>query len=433
MVYDSVLDRFHVNNPFIRTCRHVPWQFFQENLDNPGDVWEAPNNVKGDLIRVLNGIFEYWLQGGKSLSENPFGLSLADGLLKIVTSEHCKVWQLVMPAFDDNLDETLWYLLHFTADVFAYERRTEWRYFHGPGSSGKDTLSLLSIAFLGDRADNGYACLFEPGYFVGSSKKTVLDPMLDTARSMRVIVCNEVPEHTYWDFDRVKALVEPRGTGVVTRTIYAKPERWSPCAGLQVLSNHKLQISEKQALDTGTIRRLNVLELKHVFPEKAAKDVKEEVNSKKYNKELFWLARIFMSYLKRLPANATRITPIPPRVLEETETALTLNTRLRPLKDFMEDRCAPVLRYADATPASEIKRELASLLGLPFVHHGRNEKLEAAMKEDGIEETCCGSKRVLMHQFPLKARKLACRLNPPVAAEGPAAAHVPVAADGTDL
>ena len=212
-------------------------------------------------------------------------------------------------------------------------------------------------------------------------------------------------------------------TGIVSRTIYAKPERWVPSAGLQVLSNHRLHISDKQALDSGTTRRLNVLELKHTFTDQGLKDAKEEVQSKKYNRELFWLGRIFMTYLKRLPPNATRITPIPRRVLEETQAALAVSSSLRPLKDFMEDRCAAVFKYTEASNASEIKAELAAVLGMTYNPRSRNEAFEKALKEDGIEETRCGSKRVLMYQFPLKTRKLACRLNP-ISADDAAAAPV---------
>ena len=193
-------------------------------------------------------------------------------------------------------------MLIIAADIFCWERRTEWRYFWGDGATGKDVIGLLLVFFLGDRDDGGMSTCFESDYFLGKQQKGSLDPTLDGARSMRSVVCNEVPEHSYFNHDRAKALSEPRGSGLMSRTIYAKPERWWPCLGLQVFSNHELSISGKQGLDTGIKRRLNVLQLKHIFEENSLRDVKAEVMSGKYNRELFFVSRLMLGYLMRCPA-----------------------------------------------------------------------------------------------------------------------------------
>ena len=78
----------------------------------------------------------------KSLNNDPiFGTVLAHGLKELVTGhERFALWRLLGPMFEWNMDEVMWVLTHITADLWTWERRAEWRYFHGPGATGKDTL-----------------------------------------------------------------------------------------------------------------------------------------------------------------------------------------------------------------------------------------------------------------------------------------------------
>jgi hypothetical protein len=277
--------------------------------------------MKKRLTDILEQIFDFYLAGegpvGKSLHSDPiFGAPLAHGLKELVTGHECfALWRLLGPMFEWNMDEVLWMFMHITADVWTWERRTEWRYLHGPGATGKDTLYLLISVFLGEHATGGHSTIFTPAYFIGRQKKGDLDTILDTAKNMRVVLCNEVPDHDFFDHDRLKPLVEQRGAGLLSRTIYEKPEKWLPMCGVQFLSNHPMKATPKQGQDTGARRRANVLKLTHVFEENASKDVKANVGSGAYNPELFWLSRLMMTYLRRCPAGFTRIHPRPPRVM----------------------------------------------------------------------------------------------------------------------
>ena len=216
-----------------------------------------------------------------------------------------------------------------------------------PGSTGKDTGHLLSLQFFGDRSADGLSCVIPKEYFVGTGRKTDLDTILDGCKHMRYMSNNEVPEHNVFDMASIKPLVEGRGTGIVSRTIYEKPEKWHPMGGLAITSNHILKLTESQAQDSGVTRRLNVLRLRHVFPEGSERDVKDEIESGAYNAELFWLARVLYKYLTRVPAGSTRIHPRPPRVVKET--AMVFDTdRLTPLRDFLENKTEPASTYSKA-------------------------------------------------------------------------------------
>ena len=266
------------------------------------------------------------------------------------------------------------------------------------------------LYFLGDRGEGGMSTVFESSYFIekrGSSSG--IDTSLDQAKGMRSVVCNEVPEHQFFNHDHAKALVEPRGTGILSRTIYQKPERWWPCAGLQLFSNHEIADVGKQLKDTGIKRRLNYFQLLHVFPEQGLRDIKAELETGKFNRELFHLARILFGYLQRCSANSRRIHPRPRRVQEETD-ALFSKSSARPLKDFIEDECEPVSKYNLATEAGTIKAKLAEAGGLPYSPHRANSELDKAMDKDNITEARTGSKRVLLYTFPGETRPRACRL-----------------------
>jgi hypothetical protein len=431
VIYDHVEDKFHVNNPFIRVSRHMPWAFFDEggvDFKKGVDVWSAPLELKNRIGDCFRGIFDFWLSGegpqGKSLHKNAiFGQPLLNSLLGIVRENvNCGLWNLIGPIFDWDVDEILWELLHLTADIFAWERRTEWRYLYGDGATGKDVLGLLRLYALGDRAEGGMSTLFEPSYLVGKqTTSSGIDTTLDQAKGMRSVVCNEIPEHTFFGHDRVKGLVEPRGVGLLSRTIYAKPERWWPCLGLLCLSNHELALVGAQVTDTGNRRRLNVLRLRHVFEEQGLRDIKTEIMSGKYNKELFFVTRLLLDYLKRCPVMSRRILPRPPRVEEETNECFTKSSA-RPLKDYMEDFCEPATSYAQGTPAADIKEKLAAVIGVEYLHRQQNADLEREMSKNGITEARNGSKRVLLYTFPGHTRMRPVKLKE---VEGPAAPAEP--------
>jgi hypothetical protein len=318
--------------------------------------------------------------------------------------------------FDWNMDELMWLLMHISADIWTWMRRTEWRYFHGPGSTGKDVLYLLLSYFLGDVSDNGLSAVFTQDYFTSRSPKSELDTVLDTARNMRSVMCNEVPEHLFFNHDRLKPLCEQRGAGMLSRTIYEKPERWLPMCGVQMLSNHEMRVSQKQCKDSGVKRRANVLKLNHVFAENVLKDVKDDIMAGLYNAELFWLSRLFLNYLRRCPVGYTRIHPRPPRVIRETDDLFT-GVKLDMLKDFIEDCTHPVKKYKDASQASVLKQHMAKALGLEYNRHRVNPALDEQMEKSGISQTRFGSKKILLYHYPDCPRAMAVALNDDVLAD----------------
>ena len=143
----------------------------------------------------------------------------------------------------------------------------------------------------------------------------------------------------------------------------------------------------------------------HRFPDDATRDIKDDIESGMYRREMFWLARQFFRYLQRLPPAFTRLHPIPPRIRQETENVLN-PSRLEPLRSFLENQTTGAVKYSLGGTVEAIKTAfLAELLC-------GNDLLKKLMREVGIEEHSNGSVRVLTWLYPGARRKQAIALRP---------------------
>jgi hypothetical protein len=430
-IYDTLTGRFIVNEPGIRVRRRLPWAFANDVPKSIDDVWDAPKDVKENLDTILQRIFQFWLATGnpegRALGEDPiFGVPLQNALREFVmNTPACKVWHLIAPIFaksaedqSTDIDRLLWHLTHQSADFLIWAKRTEWRYYKGPGACGKDVLIMLVAAFLGDRSDDGFFTLFPSDTYTRfHSKSSGLDPVLDSAKSARMVVINEIGSHKFWAHDDMKALVECRGSGMVSRDLYKSPARWLPCCGVCAFSNHPLAVSQVQAKDTGALRRTNYVELHAKFPENVEKDVKAQIETLMFNGELFWLAVKFHSFLLQCPEGSRRVHPRPPSVIEDTEKIFSMAGDFDAVGAWIEDNCQPVQRYSDASLATEVQAALASALGVTYNPRGRNHELDDAMEKTlTLEEKRIGTRRIYVYTFPGQNRARAVKMNNPAVA-----------------
>ena len=407
-IYDYETDKIYVHEPGIRVQRHLPWTFFEgTRLDEPDAVWAVPRMVKQRVSEYLQEVFAYWLQEPRTEKsvEDYIMLQAKTASFKtfVLKCEHTKVWQLFLPMFE-SMDMTLWRLLHFAADSCAWRRRVEFQYFQGVGGSGKDTSHLLSLTYFGDRSAGGYATVIPKDYFLGRSKRSDLDTVLDDCKHMRYMGCNEISEHDFIDVELMKTLSEQRGAGIVSRTIYEKPDRWLPMGGLYLSGNHPLKLSQNQAEDSGVARRLNYFRFQKTFTGNSGDiDIKDVIESGDFNQELFWLTRAFYSYLSKCPAGETRLLPRPRMLCEETGKLLDQDA-LAPLRDWLDNTARPASNYTEAAPAVKVKEQIEKDLRIS------QSVLKDMLEAVGLKERTNGSKRVLTYTFPGQPRARAIRL-----------------------
>lgn len=417
LIYSFNTDSFYASEPAIRVSLNLPWTFFNDgSIGTPDEVWKAPVETKSGLLEILLKIFDYYLSGsgpeGKSLEADPeIGKSLADELRSFIDKDPCcKVWHLLMPFMNHNVDKVIWLLNQHTADAAAWVRRTEANYLYGDAGCGKDVLAMLLMTFFGDRKTGGYTSIFPHNYFVGKSGKTEIKSILDTAKGARLVINNEVPDHNCLNHEEMKPLTESRGTGITTRTIYALPETWQPFCGVLMMGNYRTKLSPKQMEDSGIRRRLNVMKLNGTYSKDEEKDVKDDIQRGAYNHELFWLFRVFFKhYLSKLPANWTRIHPRPLDMVAQTDELFDTEL-LEKVKNWIEEFSIPANSYKEASTITAVKMVVSNLIGFDYKPQKNDPEFSERLKTFGLEEARDGSKRVMTYIFPDMNRRKGIKL-----------------------
>ena len=403
-IYDFETDTFLPGCAGLRLARRLQWAFVKgEELGSPDEVWDAPPKVKQEFADILQQIFAYWRGGsgpkGKTLDDEPvFGAPLAERFRRFVREcPFTGYWRVMLEVYNMNVDEVLWKHLHLTADACAWARRCEWTYEYGAGNSGKDTSHSFSLNFFGNRAVGGFAVALPGSWFTSRHQIQPDAPSvtLNSCRYMRYMSNNEIPAHTWFNFDAVKPLCEQRGTWVVSRGLYQDCEPWRPMGGLHCTSNHPLVLTEEQAADSGNRRRLNYLRMPKVFLPGEEREVKDEINTGKFNGEIFWSCRLFYTHLKALGPSG-RLEPRPPRVVAETD-ALFNRDLVTMVKDFLEAQTDPAPSYGQATPAAQCREYLQKRLSL-------GAEVKTVLQTAGVHERSNGTMRVLTYLYPSHGR-----------------------------
>ena len=409
-VYDYERRRFVTGVAALRLCHRLPWKFG----DAPESLWSAPPVVKAELRVILQEIFAFWLSGDgplhKTLDDEPvFGRVLADKFRKFVMEkEFCKYWHALMPIYNMNVDESLWKTLHRSADCCAWAKRCEFIYEFGKGNTGKDTNHTISQAFFGEKAKGCFGATIPPSWFTSKHEPNPEAPsaILESFRSARYLANNEIPLHKWFNADAAKPMCEQEGTRMISRGLYKDPETWRAMGGVYLTSNYPIVLSEDQCEDTGTRRRLNVGELTHVFTKNDSKEMKELINTKALNAEVFWLSCVFREYLEQMPPKSdfgARLLPIPPRIHRETDAVLSRKA-MQHLREYVETNTAPST-FANATAIAELRKVLETVLKLP------DGAYKTIFEQAGVRPRASGRFRVYAYQYADCGRMQPIKLN----------------------
>jgi len=298
---------------------------------------------------------------------------------------------LALDLYVNDLDETLWKILHLSASACAWPKRCEFIYEHGQGGSGKDTWQTLCLSFFGNRAQGGYGTVIPATWFTTKHTPQPDAPSttLNQMRGMRYLCNNEIPLHTFFNMDAMKPLCEQEGAFILSRGLYQEPEPWRCMGGVGCTGNPEMVLTETQCEDTGTERRINHSRMRASFNKKALKDVKGPINAGEYNGELFWIVRRFYKYIEKMP-NSTRLHPRPPRIIAETNELLSQSV-VQKIKTFVESETDAV-PFAQATHHLELRDFLKNKFDL-----GDNWK--AKLNSAGVTDKRTDSVRVYQYMY----------------------------------
>mmetsp|Transcript_75192 Transcript_75192/g.121371 ORF Transcript_75192/g.121371 Transcript_75192/m.121371 type:complete len:666 (-) Transcript_75192:111-2108(-) len=400
-VYDFEIRRRFINTPSLRLQRNLAFSFDEE--------WKIDPDARKAMDKLLDKIFDFWLIGGpkgKSLYTDPFGKTLADAFLYLLDGcPDFQYWNVILPIWERDVDELLWEALHFAADVCSWQKRCEFRYKYGDGGSGKDVGHIIEMNFFGTRDKNGVFGIIPATFFTSKQNPNPDAPSttLDQMRSMRYLANNEVPSHTFFNCDALKALCEQEGVPILSRGLYADPVPWRPMGGIQLCSNHPLVLSDAQTIDTGNRRRINYLRMNARLSD-SGKDVKKVINAGKLNPELLWIAKKFYEYLEKMP-HADRLYPIPPRVVAETSELLDQKKGIA-FKAWIEDirKTEPASHISQGSLAAEIKDKVAAEFNID------KKDADGLLKSAGARSKRTGSGHYLTYLYPDASQFKAIRL-----------------------
>jgi hypothetical protein len=394
-VYDFGSNSFAASSPNHRLSRCLPFSFEQE--------WKVAPVAKDRMAELLEKVFALWLAGAPGLYDGPHGMALEQSLQELVKEEGFGVWKVLLPIYGGNMDMVLWDLLHFAADASSWERRCEFIYRVGPGGSGKDVGVVLRTSFFGSRDRGGLSAAIPPAFFTGRHAVNPDAPSttLESLRGMKFAICNEVPSHSFFAADVVKALTEQQGAFMTSRGLYESPVAWRPTAGLQLTSNHELTLNDDQMSDSGLRRRILYVKHSAVLLD-SGRDVKATILKGCMNAELLWLARAFFGYIRRMP-HGTRMLPIPKQVLADTSELLE-QSKAQDARLWLEGHTVPAARIDQGTLATAVRRAAAAAMDID------ERAADAILKAAGCRTRRNGAGIFMTWQYPDTAGHKAIKL-----------------------
>ena len=253
-----------------------------------------------------------------------------------------------------------------------------------------------------------YAAILPQKYFVHTS--ATRDPeaptsVLDSVRSKRYIGNNEIPTHKEFNADTIKALVEQKGTGMISRSMKKNAAQWNPMAGVVLSSIHPINISDaEREPNSGTARRLLVVTLQKVFEIQLGADVKDAILAGDFNQELFHWCRVGYQHFVRL-AGMKRVYPQPPRFLLDTAAVLSGCLRTR-IQTWIEDNTLAQRTYDTGSSQPAVRLALAQALQL------EPRTVASMMGPAGLVEKRCGTARVYLYEYPTEGRARCVKVKP---------------------
>jgi len=333
---------------FMMGCEFRPWQP-PEGMD---DIFESitewctkDKDIQSELWRKIEG-------------------KLRD------LAQHCEVLAVLFK-FAGSWDGVVYLLRTLTRAATGEPRICEFLYLYGPGSSGKDVVLMMFMAFFGEEPYN-YAVVLNGGYVVdakGSNvSKETATPFLAATQGKRMLWFSEVPEHKNLMVDLLKQYCEQNGARISARKLWKGPISFRPMGTIMLSSNYPPAVVNKD--DDGFTRRSRVWQTTRTFAthpttltqHKADDTLKARILAGEFNSQLLWLV---CGLVPSLSVEANPGTTIEPRpsFMKELEEAVVAGGSKAAFSSWLAEKCKPVPRK-DATPIKEFRAAAMAALGL---------------------------------------------------------------------
>ena len=243
--YDFMKQRIVQAGPAHFVSHRVPW---------------TPKPMPQELLALVRGLVDdcmavwhqkLWVEQNASLRARALNLKPRFPFLTVLL-DLCL----------DNVDEALHLTAHLARSAAAVTNFREMLYIHGAGRTGKDTLILLQMEFLGSRSQGGLSVPLPPGFLLAQREESRNNatPFLDSLVGQRLAVIPETKRGQV-DTDLMKVLCEQQGSEVASRACHGNANATKPSYLLLATSNRPPSLIHKDC-DSGVQRRFNVVRLR---------------------------------------------------------------------------------------------------------------------------------------------------------------------------
>jgi hypothetical protein len=327
------------------------------------DEFEPPEGgacIFDDIVR--------WIAIGNAvLRASEEGKRVQDHLTKL--SRDVKVLT-ALHDFAGSWEGVLWFLRTVARMATGNPRICEFLYLYGPGSSGKDVVMLLILAFFGGNLEN-YGCVLNGSFLVDSGKscKEAASPFAASTMGKRFVWASEVPKHENLQVEFMKQFAEQAGAPMTARKLYKAPTSFRPIGVICATSNFPPQVKHKD--DTGYIRRARVWQTSQTFcvhptlltQRRADPNIKHQIATGAFSAELLWLVRGLARTLLASVNPATELEPRPAFMVEVEQECLEGSSKEK-FTEFILQRTEPCDRKS-ATKIKLFKEAASEYLGEP--------------------------------------------------------------------
>ena len=285
-----------------------PWMLISKTL--PFD-YEEPTLDMTKLSVLVDDVTKYLEKKPLIVlqpeEDHPVGNpELCERFKRFVDAE--PVLKIIYDTCKQNINDTLYLMLHFARQLSSYQRICEFLFFYGPSNAGKDVLAGILEKFYGDFAGgvpNGYFNVSGAKARGGEEHTAFLHGLTDK----KICIVPDVPKGIL-NMKVLKPLCEQGGAKTTNRGCNGNPVRSNPFFQVIFFSNHCLQIEKE---DDGEQRRVNAFEMRNRFSltpregeQLADPAIKDGIMTGKYNISFFHAIRLWVRTLGIFGTNITR-------------------------------------------------------------------------------------------------------------------------------
>ena len=338
------------------------------------EVWTPSEKLRAAAEALPGQARQFFVKAATMRSVKKFE-DLAEGKVLVMTLEsladEMELLRVLKAFCGNDWNLVVWFLRNVARAAAALARICEFLYLFGPGSSGKDVVMMLVLAFFGEGPSN-YGMTLNGSFMIheGKAIKENASPLLAGTQGKRFIWVSEVPKHKNLQVDLIKQYCEQNGAPIVARKLYKGPVHFRPIGWLASTSNYCASVINPD--DDGFNRRIRLWQTSVIWKakpdpmkpteKKADPLIKDRILKGEFNPQMLFMIIALYDTLDHEANPSTNVEPMPPS-MQELQIEMQEGNSNDRLKEFLS-LCSTVDSRNDGCPMKLFKATLAKYLGI---------------------------------------------------------------------